>query len=33
VPSKFYEKNDSFSIEFPHLRIGSWNELSEYLNI
>lgn len=33
VPSKFYEKNDSFSIEFPHLRIGSWNELFEYLNI
>lgn len=30
VPSKFYEKNDSFSIDFPHLRINSWNELIQY---
>lgn len=30
VPSKFYEKNDSFLIDFPHLRINSWNELVQY---
>lgn len=31
VPSKFYEKNDGFSIGFPHLRINSWNELIQYI--
>ena len=29
IPSRFYEKNDSFSIEFPHLRIHSWEELTK----
>lgn len=27
VPSRFYEKNDSFTIYFPHLRISDWNKL------
>lgn len=31
VPSKFYEKNDSFTINFPHLRIKNWNELIKTL--
>ena len=27
VPSKIHEKNDSVTIDFPYLRIGSWQEL------
>lgn len=31
VPSRLHEKNDSFTIDFPYLHIGSWRELIEKL--
>jgi len=31
IPSALHEKNDSISVNFPYLRIGSWKELTSYL--
>ena len=31
IPSALHEKNDSISVNFPYLRIGSWKELTNQL--
>ncbi len=31
IPSALHEKNDSISVDFPYLKIGSWREMTNQL--